>query len=310
MFNYGLGATSMMKTRENDSYLKKAQDLDYDKKKSFYTPEDIIERESENEILSNLLLTWAGFYTKAFGHRVNNRILQDYVIIYCVDGGGWLELEKKRWNIKKGDIFICPPNIAHSYGADDKAPWTKYWIHFRGKIASAYMALLGLTVDLPILNVDENPKILSLMQDILNVLKTGYTQSNLLLATAYLNNILTYLNSLSMNKGFSKDGDIDVEKVIIYMLDNINCNLTLDQLSHYVSLSKYHFVHLFKEKTGYSPVDYFIRLKMQKACALLENTRVKVNSISTTLGFSNPYYFSTTFKRIIGQSPQHYRELI
>jgi len=299
-----------MEDMDNESLSKKVQHLDYDKKMSFYTPPDIIEKESKNEILSDLLLTWSGSYTKAFGHRVLSRILDDYVIIYCVDGVGWLELENKRWVIKKGDIFLCPPNTVHSYGADDLDPWSNFWFHFRGAKASAYMVLLGLTYENPVLSIHENPKILSLIKDILNVLQTGYTQSNLLLATSYFTNILTYLNSLSISEGLNKEGDMTVEKVIRYMIDNINANLTLEHLSHYACLSKYHFIHLFKEKTGYSPMNYFIRLKMHKACELLENSMFKVSSVSITLGFSNPYYFSTTFKRVIGKSPQHYREML
>lgn len=282
----------------------------YDKTMSFYTPPDIIEKESENEILRSLLLTWAGRYTKAFGHLVSNRTLQDYVIIYCVDGCGWLELEDKRWEIKKGDIFLCPPNISHSYGADELAPWTKYWLHFRGNNASAYMNLLGLTIDNPIVTIDENPKIRSLIDDILDVLQKGYTQSNLLLATSHLMTLFTFINSLSMKEGINKYGDMTVEKVISYMIDNIHENLSLEQLSEFVSLSKYHFIHLFKKITGYSPMNYFIRLKMNKACELLENSKVSIAHISSDLDFSNPYYFSTTFKRTIGMSPQHYRDML
>lgn len=280
------------------------------KKKSFYTPPDILERASQNEILSNLLITWTGCYTKAYGHHVNCRLLQDYVIIYCVDGLGWLNLGGKNYIIKTGDLFVCPPHIVHSYGADDKKPWTKYWIHFRGKNANAYMNMLGFTLDSPILSIGENVKILSWIQDIFSNLRTGYTQSNLLCATSYLSNILSYINNLSLNKGLNKADDINVEKVITYMLGNINSNLCLEQMASFAVLSKYHFVRLFKEKTGYTPVDYYIRLKIQKACELLETSTAKINSISSTLGFNNPYYFSITFKRIIGQSPQHYREMV
>lgn len=280
------------------------------KKKSFYTPPDIIERESRNEILSNLLLTWAGCYTRAFGHKVANRLLQDYVIIYCVDGLGWLELGGKRRRIRKGDIFVCPPNIVHSYGADNKNPWTKYWIHFRGKNAGSYMDMLGFTLDSPVLQIGESTKIVSWFQDIFDILQTGYTQGNLLYATSYLSNILNYINSLSMNKVLNKVEDMNAEKIITYMLDNINGSLSLKQLSHYASLSKYHFVRLFKGKTGYTPIDYYIRLKIQKACELLEASSAKVNSISSMLGFSNSYYFSITFKRIMGQCPQQYREML
>lgn len=299
----------MIRTSDFNPETNAFQDHSTYKKKSFYTPSDIIERESKNEILSNLLLTWTGCYTKAFGHIVKSRQLQDHVIIYCVDGHGWLELEGKRWLIKKGDIFVCPPDIVHSYGANDDLPWTKYWMHFRGRNANSYMKMLGLTADSPILHIGENVKIMSWLQDIFNILKTGYTQSNLLCASSYLNNILSYINSLAMNKGLNKTEDMNAEKIITYMLENINVNLSLEQLSHYVSLSKYHFVRLFKEKTGYTPVDYFIRLKIQKACELLEVSTNKANSISAALGFSSPYYFSITFKRIVGKSPQHYRDM-
>ncbi len=286
-----------------------AVNTNFYEKMSFYTPADIIERESQNDILSHLLLSWAGCYVKAYGHIVNNRVLEDHVLIYCVDGMGWLHLGGKHWTIKKGDIFVCPPNILHSYGADDKSPWTKYWIHFRGKNANSYMTILGLTIDSPILHIGENTKILSWLQDIFNILKTGYTQSNLIFATSYLNNILSYINSLSMNKFLSKAEDMNMEKMITYMLDNINDNLSLDQLSIYANISKYHFVRLFRSKTGYTPIDYFNRLKIQKACELLETSPAKINMISSSLGFSNPYYFSIAFKKIVGQSPQSYRQI-
>ncbi len=280
------------------------------KEKSFYTPPDIIEKESQSEILKSLLLTWAGCYTKAYGHKVVNRRLKDHIIIYCVDGLGWLELNNKRWIIKKGDFFTCPPQLIHSYGSNNKEPWTKYWIHFRGENAGYYMEMLGLTMDSPILHIGDNVKILSWMHDLFRTLEKGYTHSNLLMATSYLNNILSYINSLVRNKELNKNDEITVEKVITYMLDNINGNLDLDHISAYAGISKYHFVRLFKKITGYTPLNYYIRLKMQKACQLLESSSVKISSIGSALGFNNAYYFSMTFKRVIGQSPQSYREML
>ena len=278
------------------------------KHKSFFIPHDIIEKESKNEILSNLQLTWAGCFTKAFGHLVDNRQIRDYVMIYCVEGCGWLELDKKRWVINRGDLFICPPDIAHSYGADDKDPWTKYWIHFRGRNAKDYIDLLGVSLDRPVLHIGVNETVISKMQDIFDTLNTGYSLGNLLLSTSHLMNILCYFNSVNTNKAIYRGEDMNVQKIITYMLDNIDKNLSIIQMAQYANVSKYHFIRKFKQKVGYTPIDYYIRLKIQKACELLESSSLKINGICSLLGFGNPYYFSTVFKRITGLSPLRYRE--
>lgn len=275
------------------------------REQSFFTPLDIIEQESKNPILSSLFLTWAGCYINAFGHRVTDRVLEDYVLIYCVGGKGWLELDDRRWVVRKGTVFICPPLVAHSYGSDDHEPWTKYWLHFRGTHASSYLDLLGLTTDSPLLYLGDNVKILSWMQDVFHILERGYAQSNLLMATSHLSNVLNYIYSLTKNNGTNQD--LDIDRLISYMLANINDHVSLDALASYANVSKYHLIRLFKEKTGYTPMDYYIRLKIQRACQLLDSSSSTIGSISTALGYSNAYYFSTTFKRVIGQSPQRYR---
>ena len=167
---------------------------------------------------------------------------------------------------------------------------------------------MGVTAESPVIHLGDNRKILTMIQDIFSVLKTGYTHSNLLLATSYLTSICSYINNCSMNHSLTNTSGINVEQIIHYMLDHINTNLELEQLADYAGISKYHFTKLFKEKTGYTPIDYYIRLKIQKACELLELSNTTINSISVMIGFSSPYYFSLTFKRIIGVAPQYYRK--
>jgi AraC-like DNA-binding protein len=78
-------------------------------------------------------------------------------------------------------------------------------------------------------------------------------------------------------------------------------------MAEHAELSESHFSRLFKEQTGHSPVDYFIYLKMQHACSMLTLTQSTVKEISDTLGYSDAYYFSRLFKKVIGVSPREYR---
>ena len=78
-------------------------------------------------------------------------------------------------------------------------------------------------------------------------------------------------------------------------------------MADHAQLSKSHFARLFKEQTNYSPVEYFIRLKLQRACMQLALTRKTIREISYNLGYTDPYYFSRIFKKIIGKSPSQFR---
>ena len=65
---------------------------------------------------------------------------------------------------------------------------------------------------------------------------------------------------------------------------------------------------LFKQSTGYSPIDYFIQMKMQKASQQLNFSNLSVKAIAMNMGFDDPYYFSRRFRKIMGSSPKIYRE--
>jgi len=63
----------------------------------------------------------------------------------------------------------------------------------------------------------------------------------------------------------------------------------------------------FKEITGFSPTQYIIRLRLEKACHLLSTTTLPVTEIAFHVGFDDSNYFARQFHNVIGLSPSHYR---
>lgn len=78
------------------------------------------------------------------------------------------------------------------------------------------------------------------------------------------------------------------------------------ELNRRSGLSYSYFKKLFIQKYGLSPVRQVNRMRIDKACELLETGRYTVGKIAELCGFENTYYFSTVFKNHIGVSPKNY----
>lgn len=102
------------------------------------------------------------------------------------------------------------------------------------------------------------------------------------------------------------EGDI-ITKTINHMRGALNEKLSVEDMARKHNLSVSHFSNLFRKATGMPPIDYFIHLKMQKACQLLYASGEKIKTVAARLGYEDPYYFSRIFKKYIGSSPEQYR---
>ena len=81
----------------------------------------------------------------------------------------------------------------------------------------------------------------------------------------------------------------------------------LKELASHFGYSESYMYRLFFKETGYAPMNYFLHMKIDRACQLLLHTNMKINQVALKLGFDDPYYFSRIFKKIVGTSPKDYR---
>ena len=98
-----------------------------------------------------------------------------------------------------------------------------------------------------------------------------------------------------------------IEESIGYMMRHLDRPLRVSTLATEVNISPSHFFYLFKRHVGRTPIDYFIRLRLQHACRLLEETEMSVKAIAYTLGYDDPFYFSRIFKSFHRMAPSKYR---
>jgi AraC-like DNA-binding protein len=93
------------------------------------------------------------------------------------------------------------------------------------------------------------------------------------------------------------------------MLRHLDEPLQVATLAARANISPSHFFALFKRQIGCAPIDYFIRLRMQHACRLLDETVMSVKEVAAALGYDDPFYFSRIFKSVNQVAPSEYRLL-
>lgn len=260
-------------------------------------------------LLKGLLPTDIGYFPKAAGHlMIRERGIDQAIIIYCVRGQGWCELAGVRHAVEAGDVLVIPPGEAHSYGADEQRPWTIFWVHVKGDLVPSLLGELGINSTKPVVHIGESAELLALFEELLDVVEHGYAASRLLYASQILGHLIGLL--IWDSRGNSK-GDLDtaqkVAESITYMKQHLDQHATAASFAALANLSESHYRSLFKRQIGYAPVDYFIRLRMHKACQLLDTTRLNVKQIASTVGYEDPLYFSRVFKSVMELTPTQYR---
>ena len=272
-------------------------------------PPAIVELEEQDDFCQGLFITDIGYYPKAeHHHRIREKGVGQYVLIYCVDGSGFYVVDGKRHEVKKNQYFILPIGKPHEYGSTEGHFWTVYWLHFCGKAAHVFAEGAATPQTINVTMQSRISERINIFDEILTTLHFGDSIEDLRYASSLLSHFLASMRYLGQFRRAKASAEKDiVEQAIHYMRENIENRITLAEVLRYVGYSQSHFSTVFKKKTGMSPLSYFNRLKVEHACKLLKTTDLKVNMICYKVGIEDPLYFSRLFSKVMGMSPTDYR---
>lgn len=92
-----------------------------------------------------------------------------------------------------------------------------------------------------------------------------------------------------------------------WMREHLATLQNLDDICRYAGLSKYHFIRRFSQATGYSPIQYLTKLRIERSIELLRETDANVDEIARAVGFTGGSYFSKVFRDWVGCPPGEFR---
>ncbi|ADY53111.1 histidine kinase [Pseudopedobacter saltans DSM 12145] len=142
--------------------------------------------------------------------------------------------------------------------------------------------------------------------DILNIKIRNLLTLNNNLKTTYGNRVNLTLGEVAIES----DNEKLLSKIVQYIEDNLtNSQLSVEDLSKYLAMSRGSLYTKVLNLTGQTPVEYIRRLKLERAALLLEKSDMNVSQICYSVGFATPNYFARAFKVKYNMLPSEYMML-
>lgn len=233
---------------------------------------------------------------------------KDWLIMYTLSGKGIVINGQDQIECCNGDITIIPPGTPQHYFTAKGYVWEKIWAHFFPR--PHWMEWIQLPkTNAPILHKNiEEP---FLKTNIENAFKRLLSYNSEALTLNYEDIFLNAIEEIILlvnRDSMSNVLDRRVKEVLSILTKRYAEPIVIEELAQHVNLSPSRLSHLFKEQVGDSIIETLMTLRIKQASRYLLFTNRSITDIAYETGFNSPEYFTRTFTKYYGTSPNKYRK--
>lgn len=242
-------------------------------------------------------------------------------LAYILSGKGRYLVDGQEFDVEAGDLVICNPGVKHTHVVTNpKEPTIEF---ISGFTDFQFKNMAPNSIELKdgsyILHTTSKLKQeISMHCYAMIAEREGNQPGRYFMFKAHLMQMLLLVireitevesceqkgcNFETYNKNYA------VNRIINYLNENYEQKISLEQIAHNMYLSPVYISKIFKEETGESPINYLIKIRLEKAREiLLEDNCGSIKSIANLVGYEDVYHFSKLFKKYYGMSPLYYKK--
>ncbi|MCF7689952.1 MAG: AraC family transcriptional regulator [Cephaloticoccus sp.] len=259
------------------------------------------------------------------GLVIPERIIFDHELVFVLAGEGDWEIAGERRPFQAHDLLFVPPFMPHRFLADGKSPVEHVAVHF-DFADNLPLTAQGIDRRKPYrvrftqgLRIGRQRRLISghrIERALMEILRAHARGIGLGAANASVHLAGILLGLLEVPEKNHTDEQpahrqqARVEAVISHMVTHLAQPISQAGLEQVCGLSSSRLQALFREITGYPPLEYLRRLRVEEARRLLADHKLTVKEIAALTGFRDTSHFSKVFRRIDGLAPAHYRDAL
>jgi AraC-like DNA-binding protein len=251
-------------------------------------------------------------YWKEFQYTIDRETTKMHLLAYVYQGEGILELDQKRTPLSEGMIFQHRPGQRLLLTASQERPLGHYSFSYqygmvRWEGADSIWANKNGNLPMPDVFRVSDPGIKDYFEKAYQLWiaqNKGYEWHVKLVLLDVLHQIEKLLESDSpSNLVLSRH----VEDAIALMKTHYAEPVSRDWLAKQLALSPGYLSIIFKKQTGFTPIQYLNKIRMDEAKKLLKASKLPINEIAREVGHPDPFYFTRLFTAHVGLPPREFR---
>ena len=222
-----------------------------------------------------------------------------YKMYIITEGEGIFRNERGEWPLKKGDVLIMPPS-------------KRYSIENTNNLSYIYASYLG-TRAVILMELYDIAKDGEVFKGLSHLIPMWYSMvlKNFENAAVACEGVVLYtfseIGSAFSDKAKTKNIDNAAHKIKNFIDKSFSDpKLSLEKIAAELNYHPKYVSHTFQKEFKVNVNNYVKTLRIQNACALMEEGITSIKDISRLSGFSDSLYFSTVFKKMLGSSPKEY----
>lgn len=248
----------------------------------------------------------AGHFFCVKGYHLIRKNYNSLLITHIINGTFTFVKDDKHITARAGDTVILDCYQPHEYYTNDN--FESIWIHIGGansfdlfeEIEKAEGNLVKCR------DINHVKKLLFRIYDSISGVNPP---SELNMSLDIYKLFAELLNPQSIRSKGESDYEDNMQEIKNYIAENLNEKLTVQKFADKTHMSTSHFSRVFKQQTGFSPYDYVLITRLNKAKYLLQKTDMTVASIAYETGFNSESNFICFFTDSEGISPGKFRKL-
>ncbi len=235
------------------------------------------------------------------------RVLGSFQIVYLAQGAGEFEAKATgRVRVEAGTALLLFPGTWHRYRPDTDTGWVEQWVEIGGALLDGMLGEKVFGPDDPVIPVSRRLELEARIASIHGLISTQPAGDAPELAAHALGALaLLHASRHGRNPARSIVAAVDQARRIMEEADT--APTSMPELARSLGVAYSYFRREFRARTGLSPRQYLLRLRMQRAQRLLGASDESLKHVADRLGFSSAFHLSSAFKAEFGMAPSLWR---